>query len=78
MADLRKELSLPNTFDAKTLNNFKSRARLRHETFNGRLKSFAILSETFRHGFDKHKFVFEAIAVTVQYQIENGSPLFDV
>jgi hypothetical protein len=74
----KAKLSLPNEFDPKILNNFKSRARLRHETFNGRLKFFASLSETFRHGFDKHKFVFEAIAVTVQYQMENGSPLYVV
>ena len=34
------KLSWPNPQDSKKLQNFKSRARLRHETFNGRLKNF--------------------------------------
>ena len=72
------KLSLPNPFDSKELNNFKSRARLRQETFNGRLKHFRALSDTFRHGFDKHKFVFEAVVVIVQYQMDNGSPIYSV
>ena len=72
-------LSLPNPmYDSKELNNFKSRARLRHETFNGRLKNYEILQHTFRHGEKKHKLVFEALCVTVQYQMENGSPVFEV
>jgi hypothetical protein len=70
--------SLPNGSDSKELNNMKSRGRLRHETFNGRLKNFNCLSETFRHGFDKHKFVFEAVVVIVQYQMDNGSPIFAI
>ena len=74
----RAKLSLPSSYDPKELNNFKSRARLRQETFNGRLKKFNILSETFRHGFEKHKFVFDAVIVIVQYQMDNGSPLFAV
>jgi hypothetical protein len=73
----RAKLSLPSEFDSAALNNFKSRARLRHETFNGRLKKYASLSETFRHGFAKHKFIFEAVAVCVQYHMENGSLLYD-
>jgi hypothetical protein len=44
---------------------------------NGRLKCFGSLSaQAFRHGFDKHKFVFEAVVVTVQYQMDDGSPIF--
>ena len=27
---------------------------------------------------EKHKFAFEAVAVTVQYRMDNGSPLYDV
>jgi hypothetical protein len=62
---------------SKELEKFKRRARLRHETFNGRLKCFGSLSaQTFRHGIDMHKFVFEANIVTVQYQVDNGSPIF--
>ena len=76
-ADEKNLLSLPNSMGSKGLERFKSRARLCHETFNGRLKFFGSLSaQMFRHGFDKHKFVFEAVVVTVQYQMDNGSPIF--
>jgi hypothetical protein len=70
--------SFPDNVDSKQLNNFKSRGRLRQETFNGRLKFFGCLSNTFRHGFDNHKFVFEAIVVIVQYQMDNGSEIYAV
>ena len=76
--DERRKLSLPNAYDSKVLNNFKSRARLRHETFNGRIKFFKVLANTFEHGLDKHKIAFEAVAVTVQYQMEHGSPIYSV
>jgi hypothetical protein len=76
-ADEKNLLSVPNSMGSKELEKFKSRARLRHETFNGRLKCFGSLSaQMFRHGIDKHKFVFEAVVVTVQYQMDNGSPIF--
>lgn len=68
----------PNTFDSKKLHNFKSRARTRHETFNGRLKIFSTLENTFCHSISKHKLAFEAICVTVQYQMEHDLPIFDV
>jgi hypothetical protein len=71
-------LSPPCALDSKELNNFKSRARLRQETFNGRLKFFDALGQTFRHGIDKHKLVLEAVCVIVQYQMDNGRPLFAV
>ena len=70
--------SIPNRYDSKELNNFKSRGRLRHETLNSRLKFFNALALPFRHGFNDHKFVFEAIVVIVQYQMDNGSPIFAV
>jgi hypothetical protein len=71
-------LSQPNGIDSKELNNFKSRARLRQETFNGRLKKYLALESTFRHGMAKHKLVFEALCVTVQYHMNNGSHLYAV
>lgn len=73
-----EKLSVPNKHDSKDVENFKTRARLRLETFNGRLKFFKSLSEKFRHPIDKHKLVFEAVVVTVQYQMDNGSPIFAV
>ena len=77
-ADEEGMFSYPDNMDSKELGNFKSRGRLRQETFNGRLKFFCCLSDTFRHGFDKHKFVFEAIVVIVQCQMDNGSEIYAV
>jgi hypothetical protein len=71
-------ISTPNRQDAPEVRKFKSRARLRHETFNSRIKNFKCLDVRFRHGIKKHKIVFEAVCVICQYQLENGSPLFDV
>ena len=70
------KLSLPNLCDTKEVANFKARLRCRHESFNGRLKFFRSLSDTFRHRNSNHVFVFEAVCVMVQYQMEHGSPLF--
>ena len=50
----------------------------RHETINSRLKSFRILDTSFRHKLHWHKVAFRAVAVIVQYELENGHPLFDV
>jgi DDE superfamily endonuclease len=72
-------VSIPNNdFDDPEINAFKRRARARHESFNARIKTFAVLSERFRHSVEKHKSVFEAVCVITQYSLENGSPLFDV
>jgi hypothetical protein len=71
-------ISTPNSHDPPDLRQFKSRARARHETFNARIKNFSCLDVRFRHGIDNHKICFEAVCVIVQYQLENGSPLFDV
>ncbi len=71
-------LSTPDSMDPAELNNFKSRARIRQETFNGRLKKYESLQQTFRHGERKHKDVLEAVCVIVQYQMDNGSKLFAV
>lgn len=71
-------MSFPNSMDTDALKEFKSRIRCRHETFNGRLTFFKILQDTFRHSKDKHKLAVEAVAVTVQYQMDNGSPIYHV
>lgn len=42
-------LSRRSGLDSKELDRFKARASLRHETFNGRLKKFNVLRETFQH-----------------------------
>lgn len=54
------------------------------ETRNGRLKNFKVVRESFRHGrgtdnkLGKIKIAFEACAVLVEYDIENGHSLFEV
>jgi hypothetical protein len=58
--------------------SFKARIKSRHETFNGRIKSFKILDHAFRHGFEQHQRVFESVCICVQYDIENGHGLFEV
>lgn len=70
--------SKPNPLDSKELRKFKSRARSRQECFNSRIKTFKCLKDEFRHGESKHKICFEAVVVICQYQLEHGSPLFDV
>ena len=69
-----------NALDSKSVKHFKSRVKARHETCNGRLKRFKILSETFRstgeHRLQAHKAAFEACCVLVQYEIEHGKGLF--
>jgi hypothetical protein len=56
----------------------QSRARYRHETINGRFKTWGILQQTYRHDIRRHGEVFQAIAIMTQLAISNGSPLFSV
>lgn len=74
----KQMISTPNSHEPDELRKFKSRARARQETFNARLKTFASLDRRFRHGLQKHKTTFEAVCVICQYQMENGSPLFEI
>jgi hypothetical protein len=71
-------ISTPNSHDPPEVRKFKGRARARQETFNARIKTFACLEKRFHHGLSKQKITFEAVCVIVQYQMENGSPLFQV
>ena len=74
-----KLISLPNSFDKEEVSRFKSRARLRQEKLNGKLKNFECLdSGRFRHTPEKLQACFEAVAVIVQYKMEMGEPLYDV
>ncbi|CAB9522899.1 unknown protein [Seminavis robusta] len=74
----RERFAYPDYMDSKELHNFKSRSRLRQETYNRRLKHFQCLSETFKNGFEKHGIALRAVAVLVQIQMNNGSPLYCV
>lgn len=74
----RDKLAWPNTYDEKDVENYKSRARARHESFNGRMGFFKIMTDVFDYDKKKHKYAFGAVCTTVQYQMNNGSPLFRV
>jgi hypothetical protein len=72
------EIAIPNPKDPKLLRQYKSRAQSRHESLNGHLNKFAVLENTFRQSMDNHKLAFEAVCVTVQYQMDHGAGLFEV
>jgi hypothetical protein len=48
----------------------RSKVRNRGETVNHRLKTFGILSTTFRHNIEKHSMCFRASAVFAQLSFE--------
>jgi hypothetical protein len=56
----------------------QARVRARHETINGRLTNWGILSQVFRHDSRCHGEVFRACAVLTQLTIEQGEPLLSV
>jgi hypothetical protein len=74
----KDKLATPNRHDEPAVRKFKGRARARQESFNARVKNYKALDHKFRHGVPKHEVVFEAVCVICQYQLKNGSPLFDV
>ena len=71
-------LCVPSTTNSRELKHFKSQARSRHESLNSRLTKFGILQQTFHHGMKCHEIAFEDVAVILQYQMDNGVPIFDV
>jgi hypothetical protein len=56
----------------------QNRVRSRHESLNGRLKNWAILTSLYRHDLMEHGNVFLAIAVITQISINVGEKLFEV
>jgi hypothetical protein len=75
--DNHQKLALQNPCDDPLLANSKAPVRSRHESFNGQIKLFCSLADTYHHDLEKHSHAFEAVAVTVQYQMDMGSKLFD-
>jgi hypothetical protein len=69
--------SLPNGYDSKELNNYKSRGRLRHETFNARLKCFGALSQNFCHGFKNKYLKPSSSSSSIKWTLAARSLLFD-
>ena len=56
----------------------QGRVRACHETLNGRLKTWGILSQVFRHNILRHGEVLRACAVLTQLAIDDGEKLFEV
>jgi hypothetical protein len=71
-------LCYANAYDSDEVKQFKRRARMRHEKFNGTLKTFDCLKKQFRHGKDRLGNCVEAVAVIAQYMMELGEPLFNI
>ena len=55
----------------------KQRVRCRHETLNGRFKSWKCLSKQWRHDVMMHSWTFHAVSVLTQISINYGKKLFD-
>jgi hypothetical protein len=65
-------VSIKNALDPQPIKHFKNRVSSRHENFNGLLKNFACLTETFHHGLDWHKICFRGVCCLVMFQMESG------
>lgn len=59
-------------------NAIEKRILARHETLNGRIKEFAIMSHRYRHPLKKHPIVFHAVVNVIQVSISMGEKLFDL
>ena len=81
-------ISNKNEFDPYEVAQFKNRALLRHEKYNGLMKNFFVLEHSFRHKatlnnkndiLNLHGKHFRAVGVLVQTQLDNGGfTLWDV
>ena len=58
-----------NAGNPPELKEMQGRVRVRHETLNGRLKNWGILSQVFRHHITLHGTAFRACAVVTQITI---------
>jgi hypothetical protein len=56
----------------------QSAARSCYETFNGCLKNWGVLKQTYRHNITVHGTVFYTCAVITQPSVPNREPLFEV
>jgi len=75
---VQAKVLIRNRLDTAIVKRFKRYCRARHENVNARIKAFRVLSGKFRHSVKKHRVVFDACVVMVQYDAENGHPFWDV
>jgi hypothetical protein len=65
--------------DPCALKRFKARVGCRQETVNSRVKAFASMDATFKHGKERHESAFKAVIVIVQHHMDMGvAALFPV
>jgi hypothetical protein len=70
---------LPNeTGGSKVHKKKKQDVRSRHESCNKRFKEWDVLNQVFRHGLERHRNVFLAVAALTQINIRKGNPLWQV
>ena len=60
------------------MKHFRVRVQGRQETLFKRFKYVGILRQKVRHVLDLHRMVLYAVAVIIQYDMENGRHLVDV
>ena len=58
-------------YNRKLLKNIMAR----HENVNQRIKSFQVMRQMFRHGWEKHILCFTSVIKLVQIKLQNGEPL---
>ena len=78
------KLTVSKSEHSKEMREFLVREKNREESLHTRFSSFGVLKERFRHGkgtqnkLDFHQTCAEAVCVIVQYDFENGHPLFEM
>ena len=74
------KIKCPGANDANPAENqaMQGKARAHHETFNGQLKNWGILSQVYCHHIMSHGNVFRACAVVTQLTVAHVEPLFEV
>jgi hypothetical protein len=72
------KICIPDDFINNQHKRAMSLARARHETINGRLKTWGILKDDFRHDKNKHHIAFRSVLVVTEIAIDNGCPPFQV
>jgi hypothetical protein len=79
-----EKITVSKSEHSKEMREFLARVKNREESLHTRFSSFGVLKERFRHGkgtkqkMDFHQTCAEAVCVIVQYDLENGHPLFEV
>jgi DDE superfamily endonuclease len=72
-----EKIAISHPGDDEDVAKMKARLKARHETFNGRIKGFNVLANNFRHDIELHGAVCETVCILVQYDMQNGNPLFE-